>query len=101
MITLTANAKLKLKEVVEAEGSMVRVSIVGGGCSGFNYAFSVKEDDIEGDIVLEDVVIVDPMSMMYLDGATLDYKVGLGGEAFVFENPLAKSTCGCGSSFSV
>ena len=101
MITLTDSAKQKLKEVIEEEGKMVRVSIVGGGCSGFSYAFSILENDIEGDIILDELVVVDPMSMMYLDGASLDFKVGLGGEAFVFDNPIAKSTCGCGSSFSV
>ena len=101
VITLTAAAKQRLQDILDEANNTVRVSIIGGGCSGFNYAFAMKENDIEGDIIVDDLVVIDPMSMMYLDGASLDYKEGLGGAMFEFNNPMAKSTCGCGSSFSV
>ena len=77
---------------------------MGGGCSGFSYGFMFDDKDKEGDsiVVNEDVtLVVDPMSYQYLIGSTVDYLEDLQGSRFIISNPNAKTTCGCGSSFSV
>lgn len=82
----------------------LRVYISGGGCSGFNYGFKLDENTIDGDYEIERngvKVLVDPMSYQYLQGIAIDYVQDLMGSRFVIENPNAKTTCGCGSSFSV
>ena len=106
-ITLTELAAEKIKEIKTAEdiesGMVLRVKVSGGGCSGFQYDlfFDAKqEDDIEFNFYNVDVVI-DQMSIQYLDGTTLDYVDGLQGAGFKFSNPQTTSTCGCGQSFSV
>ena len=84
-----------------SEAKYVRAFISGGGCAGFNYGFTLEEDKQEDDFVI-DKLIVDAMSMQYFEGATIDYKTDkLSGSQFVISNPNAKTTCGCGSSFSV
>ena len=103
MITLTESAKKQLDEILMDDVSMkyVRAFISGGGCSGFNYGFTLEADKEEDDFVIENLV-VDAMSMQYFDNATIDYTSDkLKGSQFVISNPNAKSTCGCGSSFSV
>jgi iron-sulfur cluster insertion protein len=103
MITLTENAKTQLTEILLDEPSMkyVRAFITGGGCSGFNYGFTLEADKEEDDFVIDNLV-VDAMSMQYFDTATIDFTSDkLKGSQFVISNPNAKSTCGCGSSFSV
>jgi iron-sulfur cluster insertion protein len=103
MITVTESAKKQLDEILMDDVSMkyVRAFISGGGCSGFNYGFTLEADKEEDDIVIENLV-VDAMSMQYFDNATIDYTSDkLKGSQFVISNPNAKSTCGCGSSFSV
>ncbi|APC97786.1 iron-sulfur cluster insertion protein ErpA [Francisella frigiditurris] len=106
-INFTEAASLKVKELIDEEGDSslsLRVYITGGGCSGFQYAFAfddeIKEDDI---IVTKNGVrlLVDSMSFQYLVGADVDYKDDIEGAYFVIRNPNAKTTCGCGSSFSV
>ena len=83
------------------EAKYVRAFISGGGCAGFNYGFTLEEDKQEDDFVIDNL-IVDAMSMQYFEGATIDYKTDkLTGSQFVISNPNAKTTCGCGSSFSV
>jgi iron-sulfur cluster insertion protein len=96
----------KLKELVAEEGNpelKLRVFVQGGGCSGFSYGFTfdeVKNED-DFDFVYDTVqVLVDAMSMQYLQGADIDYREDLMGSSFVINNPQAVSTCGCGSSFS-
>tara|TARA_B110001454_G_scaffold120755_1_gene112712 strand:+ start:1203 stop:1511 length:309 start_codon:yes stop_codon:yes gene_type:complete len=82
----------------------LRVYISGGGCSGFNYGFKLDENTIEGDFSIEKngvKVLVDPMSYQYLEGILIDYVQDLMGARFQVSNPNAKTTCGCGSSFSV
>ena len=82
----------------------LRVYITGGGCSGFNYGFMLDEKMIDGDISLEKngmEVRIDPMSYQYLEGITIDYVQDLQGSRFQVSNPNAKTTCGCGSSFSI
>lgn len=108
MITLTDNAAKKVKEIQGAEGleeQGLRLRIIGGGCSGFSYDLFFDEDtnvDIDEEFESHGVPLyVDMMSYTYLDGTEIDYVEGLYGAGFKFNNPTAKSTCGCGSSFSV
>ncbi len=92
-----------LKDEVDKEVKL-RVYITGGGCSGFQYGFTFDSSMTEGDIVIDkgDVaVVVDPMSLQYLVGSTIDFTEGLDGSRFIVSNPNAKTTCGCGSSFSI
>ena len=106
-VNFTEAASLKVKELIEEEGDSslaLRVYITGGGCSGFQYAFAfdneVKDDDII--ITINNVrLLVDSMSLQYLVGADVDYKDDIEGAYFIIRNPNAKTTCGCGSSFSV
>ena len=82
----------------------LRVYITGGGCSGFQYGFTFDENANDDDTLVENggvCVVVDSMSIQYLEGAEIDYKEDLEGSQFVIRNPNASSTCGCGSSFSV
>ncbi|CAB4170573.1 sufA Fe-S cluster assembly scaffold protein [uncultured Caudovirales phage] len=103
MITVTETAKKQLDEILmdEPNGKYVRAFISGGGCSGFNYGFTIEENKEEDDFVIDNLV-VDAMSMQYFENATIDFTSDkLKGSQFVISNPNAKSTCGCGSSFSV
>ena len=107
MITITESAKTKIQDLLFEEGNpdlFLRTFVQGGGCSGMSYGFTfdeiINEDDFE--VPLEHFkVLVDAMSMQYLQGATVDYKEDIQGSQFVITNPNAQSTCGCGSSFSV
>ena len=102
MLTVTENAEKQIKEILLSENSKyVRAFVEGGGCSGFNYGFMLEDTKNEDDYEILDNLIVDSISMQYLTGATIDYKIELMGANFVVNNPNAKSTCGCGSSFSV
>jgi iron-sulfur cluster assembly accessory protein len=106
VVALTATAVQMVKEAMAQEnlaGHGIRVGVVGGGCSGFQYSMDFESQARDGDLVLEQdgvKVFVDPMSSMYLQGVTIDYVQGLQGAGFKFNNPSAKNTCGCGSSFS-
>ena len=106
-IKLTDKAAAMVKETIEREnlqGSGLRVAVVGGGCSGFQYSLDIEKDERPGDMVFEVKGVkcfVDPMSSMYLLGVEVDYVEGQFGQSgFSFKNPNAKHTCGCGSSFS-
>lgn len=107
MITITESAKAKILDLFAEEGNpnlKLRTFVQGGGCSGFSYGFTfdeiMNEDDFE--VPLGDCkVLIDAMSMQYLQGASIDYKEDLQGSEFKITNPNAQSTCGCGSSFSV
>jgi iron-sulfur cluster insertion protein len=104
MLTVTANAIEQIKEILleEESSKYVRAFIEGGGCSGFNYGFMIDEAKNEDDFEETEKLLVDAASMQYFTGATIDYKKDrLTGSQFVISNPNAKSTCGCGSSFSV
>ncbi|MBS9783309.1 MAG: iron-sulfur cluster insertion protein ErpA [Pasteurella sp.] len=106
-LIFTDAAANKVKSLIEGEENpdlRLRVYITGGGCSGFQYGFTFDEEVNEGDLTIEnqDVgLVVDPMSLQYLIGGTVDYIEGLEGSRFVVTNPNASSTCGCGSSFSI
>ncbi len=105
-LAFTDNAAKKVKELIEEEGSpdlKLRVFVSGGGCSGFQYGFTFEENVNEDDTQVQKdsvTLLVDPMSLQYLIGAEIDYQDSLQGSQFVIRNPSAKSTCGCGSSFS-
>ncbi len=106
-IQLSSSAANKISQLVLEEMNpdlKFRVYIIGGGCSGFQYGFAFEEESIDGDVLLEQhgvQIMVDPMSFPYLMGSTVDYLEDLQGARFVVSNPNAKSTCGCGSSFSI
>ncbi len=106
MIQISPNAELKILEILKQEenpNSRLRMFVEGGGCSGLQYGFSIETEPIGDDweIALTDTaVLVDPVSMLYLENIILDYKDDLEGARFVINNPNAATTCGCGSSFS-
>ncbi len=106
-VNFTDAAANKVNVLVEEEKSpnlKLRVSVGGGGCSGFQYAFEFDDKVNDDDTIIEKngaTVLVDVTSMQYLNGAELDYLEGLEGARFVINNPGADSTCGCGSSFSM
>ena len=104
---LESGAVEKLRELVAEEGNpdlMLRVFVQGGGCSGMSYGFTFDEmqNEDDFDFAYEEVkVVIDSMSMQYLQGSAIDYREDAMGASFVINNPQAASTCGCGSSFSV
>jgi iron-sulfur cluster insertion protein len=107
MIRISEAATKKIKQVIKEEGNSdlkLRIFVQGGGCSGFQYGFTleeiISEDDFEftsGDVS----VLVDPISMQYLTEAEIDYEKTMLGSEFKIKNPNAKATCGCGSSFTL
>lgn len=106
-LQFTDAAAKKVKALVEDENNpelKLRVYITGGGCSGFQYGFTFDEKVNDGDLTIEKqgvTLVVDPMSLQYLIGGSVDYTEGLEGSRFIVSNPNAKTTCGCGSSFSI
>ncbi|MFN5506716.1 MAG: iron-sulfur cluster insertion protein ErpA [Flavobacteriia bacterium] len=107
MLTVTDAAKkqsLRLMEDEQKEGYFIRVGVQGGGCSGLMYQLTFDNQENDGDMSFENngvKVVVDKKSYLYLVGTTLDFSGGLNGKGFVFQNPNADRTCGCGESFSV
>lgn len=105
-LVFTNSAAAKVKELIAEENNpdlMLRVFVSGGGCSGFQYGFTFEEAANEDDTrVNKDGVtlLIDPLSFQYLIGAEIDYREDVQGAQFVIKNPNAKTTCGCGSSFS-
>ncbi|EKD54690.1 MAG: iron-sulfur cluster insertion protein ErpA [uncultured bacterium] len=121
-LIFTQNAAAKVFELIQEEGNLnlkLRVYVTGGGCSGFQYGFTFDEAVNDDDTVVVKAVLadeedeedegegtgtvkllVDPMSFQYLQGAEIDYKEDIEGAQFIIRNPNAKTTCGCGSSFS-
>lgn len=112
-IQFSVRAADKVAQLIQEEDNPalnLRISITGGGCSGFQYSFSfdeqINEDDtliiqVCSDGVREVKLLIDSMSIPYLDSAEIDYSTGIQGEQFIIRNPNAKTTCGCGSSFSI
>jgi iron-sulfur cluster insertion protein len=103
MITITEQAQAKIADILAEENNAklkVRAFVQGGGCSGFQYGFTLDEEHNEDDFEVNGV-LVDSMSMQYLQGAVIDYKDDINGSSFSISNPNAQTTCGCGSSFSV
>lgn len=107
MIKVTENAKsqaIKLMAEDDKDGFFIRVGVEGGGCSGLMYQLTFDNTEQEGDKTFEDngiKVVVNKKSFLYLVGTTLDFSGGLNGKGFVFSNPNAGRTCGCGESFSL
>lgn len=107
MIKVTDTAKkqaIRLMEDEGKEGYFIRVGVEGGGCSGLMYQLTFDNEDKDGDKEFNDngiKVVVDKKSYLYLIGTTLDFSGGLNGKGFVFQNPNADRTCGCGESFAV
>ncbi len=109
MIKVSETAKKKVIELMHDEGynyttDYVRVGVKSGGCSGLSYDLKFDKEKEEEDKVFEDngvKIIVDKKSFLYLIGTTLEYSGGLNGTGFVFNNPNANRTCGCGESFSL
>jgi iron-sulfur cluster assembly protein len=107
VITITDTAKkqaIRLMEDEGKEGFFIRVGVQGGGCSGLMYQLTFDNQESEDDKSFQDngvKVVVDKKSFLYLIGTTLDFSGGLNGKGFVFKNPNADRTCGCGESFSV
>jgi len=104
-LTVTDAAIKVLRENKENDIQMVRMGILPGGCSGFQYTLHLEDTIDEEDELIEvseDItMVVDPFSFQYLDGITLDYQSSMMGQGFVFNNPNASAGCGCGSSFTV
>lgn len=105
-VQVTDRAFARLAEIAQDSGEKkaLRVAVLGGGCSGFQYEFALEDAPAEGDIVIESDgqrVLVDPESLPFLAGSVVDFKDELIGARFAVENPNATSTCGCGTSFSI
>ena len=102
MIKIQDNALLRLRELKEKhKKNYVRLDVKGGGCAGFNYEWSFADEEQREDIVIDDMLVVDRSYELYLMGMELDYNYDDFESAFVFNNPKATSSCGCGTSFSI
>ena len=106
-LQVSAGAARRVKKIIEAEGRpglKLRVSVAGGGCSGFQYSFALDDQTAPDDIAIEKdgvTVVVDGMSLMYVLGAELDFVEDLTGSYFRMSNPNATASCGCGTSFAI
>jgi iron-sulfur cluster assembly accessory protein len=105
-VSISERAARRIGEILKSEGSgaMLRISVEGGGCSGFQYKFDVEHAKTEDDLVIERdsaVVLVDPASVPFLSGSEVDFVDDLIGSSFRVHNPNATASCGCGTSFSV
>lgn len=109
MIKVSESAKKRITSLMSEDGfdalkDFVRVGVKSGGCSGLSYELKFDKSQAEGDKLIEDNeirIVVDKRSVLYLAGTTLEYSGGLNGKGFVFNNPNAQRTCGCGESFSL
>jgi iron-sulfur cluster assembly accessory protein len=105
-VTVTERAALRIGEILSHEpaGTMLRVSVEGGGCSGFQYKFDTEHSRADDDIAIERsgaTVLIDPVSLNYLAGSEIDFIDDLIGSAFKINNPQATASCGCGTSFAL
>ena len=105
-ISVSDSCAARLSAISEAEGATknLRVAVLGGGCSGFQYEFTLEDAVAEDDLVIEAgdaAVLIDPVSLPYLSGSVIDFKNELIGARFAVENPNATASCGCGTSFSI
>ena len=106
-VAVSESAARRVAALIAAEGRpgvKLRVSVSGGGCSGFQYGFALDDKDDEGDVLVERdgaAVVVDGMSLMYVLGAEIDFVEDLSGSYFRVKNPNASSSCGCGTSFAI
>jgi iron-sulfur cluster assembly accessory protein len=105
-VTVTERAAQRIGEILRQEpaGTMVRVSVEGGGCSGFQYKFDTERERAEDDIVIEKsgtTVLIDPISLNYMADSEIDFVDDLIGSSFKVNNPKATASCGCGTSFAL
>lgn len=105
-VTVSERAVRRIGEILKGEpaGTMLRVSVEGGGCSGFQYKFDMERDKAADDLVLARdgaVVLIDPVSVNYMAGSEIDFVEDLIGASFKIHNPQAKASCGCGTSFAL
>jgi len=105
-VTISDSAARRIGEILKAEpaGAMLRVSVEGGGCSGFQYKFDIERARADDDLVLTRegaVVLIDPVSVNYMAGSQIDFVDDLIGQSFKINNPKATASCGCGTSFSI
>ena len=105
-VTVSARAARQIGEILKKEpaGAMLRVSVEGGGCSGFQYKFDIERDKAEDDAVIAQdgaTVLIDPVSLDYMAGSEIDFVDDLVGASFRVNNPKATASCGCGTSFTI
>lgn len=105
-VTVTERAVNRIAAILKGEpaGAMLRVSVEGGGCSGFQYRFDVEREKADDDMVIarnDATILIDPVSVGFLAGSEIDFVDDLIGASFKINNPNAKSSCGCGTSFSL
>ena len=103
-LSISASAARRLKKVLPDDSAALRISVKGGGCTGFQYVFDIESGKADDDLVIVRdgaTVIVDPVSLEMIKGAELDFVDDLMGQSFKVKNPNAVSSCGCGVSFSV
>jgi iron-sulfur cluster insertion protein len=105
-VTVSDRAARRIAAILaaEAQPTMLRLAVTGGGCSGYSYNFALDETRLDDDLLLEEggaKILIDPVSMDFLAGAEIDFSDDLMGQAFKVNNPNATSSCGCGTSFSV
>ena len=104
-VSISESAARRLNKILKAEdGAALRISVKGGGCSGFQYAFDIENAKADDDIVIARdgaTILVDPISLEYMKGSVVDFVDDLMGQAFKVRNPNAVATCGCGVSFTV
>ena len=101
MITLTERAKKYLNSIDRDSSNHVSLSVKGGGCSGFQYVWGMKNDypEVNWSDPIDDILVIDPLAEMYLLGSEVDYITELGGSYLAVKNPMQTSSCGCGESF--
>jgi iron-sulfur cluster insertion protein len=104
-VSMSASAARRLTKILKAdEGAALRISVKGGGCSGFQYSFDIERARAEDDLVIERdgaTIVVDPVSLEYMKGSEVDFVDDLMGQSFKVKNPNAVASCGCGVSFTV
>tara|TARA_Y100001937_G_scaffold55162_1_gene76023 strand:+ start:340 stop:651 length:312 start_codon:yes stop_codon:yes gene_type:complete len=101
-VTLTDNAYEHLRNLrTQHNKKYIRLAVKGGGCAGFEYKWSFDDNEQREDAIIDDVLLIDRMFELYMNNIEIDYNSEIFGSAFSFNNPMAKSSCGCGTSFSV
>lgn len=105
-VNITARAANRICEITVGQTELrgLRISVNGGGCSGFQYDFAIATDRNADDLAFEKdgaTVLIDPVSLIYMEGSTVDFVDDLIGQSFKVQNPLAKASCGCGTSFTI
>jgi iron-sulfur cluster insertion protein len=105
-VTVSSRAARRIAAILaaEAQPTMLRLAVTGGGCSGYSYNFALDENRMDDDLLVEEdgaKILIDPVSLDFLAGAEIDFSDDLMGQAFKVNNPNATSSCGCGTSFSV